>query len=100
MIRKLRQLRLECRRRMHAPLKDQHKWLTSVLRGHYAYYGMPSNSRSLSRFLWEVGKIWFRALRRRSQRKSLTWDGFCDLLRIFPLPHPRITHPWRTGPVI
>ena len=98
-IRKLRQLRLECRRRMHTPLMDQHKWLTSVLRGHYAYYGVPSNSRSLSRFRWEVGKIWFRAIRRRSQKRSLTWDRFHDLLRSFPLLHPLITHPWLTASV-
>lgn len=62
-------------------------------RGHYAYFGLPSNSRLLSLFLWEVGKIWFRALRRRSQKRNLTWDGFNDLLKTFPLPHPRITHP-------
>jgi RNA-directed DNA polymerase len=99
MIRKLRQLRIECRRRMHAPLRDQHKWLTSVLRGHYAYYGVPCNFRSLARFLWEVGKIWFRALRHRSQKSGLNWDRFYDLLRIFPLPNPRITHPWHTGSV-
>jgi hypothetical protein len=84
---------------MHAPLKDQHKWLTSVLRDHYAYYGVPSNFRSLARFLWEVGKIWLRALQRRSQKSGLNWDRFHDLLRKFPLPKPRITHPWHSGSV-
>jgi group II intron reverse transcriptase/maturase len=99
MIRKLKQLRVECRLRMHAPLNDQHKWLTSVLRGHYAYYGVPSNFRSLAQFLWEVGKIWLKALRRRSQRSGLNWDRFHDLQRRFPLPNPRITQPWSTASV-
>ncbi len=99
MIRKLKQLRVECRRRMHAPVKDQHKWLSSVLRGHYAYYGVPCNFRSIAGFLWEVGKIWFRALQRRSQKSGLNWDRFHDLLRRFPLPKPSITHPWHTGSV-
>jgi RNA-directed DNA polymerase len=99
MIRKLKQLRVECRLRMHAPLNDQHKWLTSVLRGHYAYYGVPSNFRSLAQFLWEVGKIWLKALRRRSQRSGLNWDRFHDLQRRFPLPNPRITQPWSTASI-
>jgi RNA-directed DNA polymerase len=99
MIRKLKQLRVECRVRMHAPLMDQYKWLTSVLRGHYAYYGVPSNFRSLARFLWEVGKIWLRALRRRSQRSGLNWDRFHDLQKRFPLLNPRITYHWHTASV-
>jgi len=99
MIRKLKQLRMECRLRMHAPLMDQYKWLTSVLRGHYAYYGVPSNFRSLAQFLWEVGKIWLRALRRRSQRSGLNWDRFHDLQKRFPLLNPRITYHWHTASV-
>jgi hypothetical protein len=32
---------------MHAPLVEQHHWYSSVLRGHYGYFGMPHNWRSL-----------------------------------------------------
>ena len=35
MIRKLKELRREMRRRMHQRLRDQHAWLSSVLRRHY-----------------------------------------------------------------
>jgi RNA-directed DNA polymerase len=89
---KLKSLREEARRRMHAPVRDQHRWLCQVLRGHYAYYGLPNNFRSLKGFLCEVRRTWFRALRRRSQRR-LDWDAFEALLEHFPLPTPRITHP-------
>jgi RNA-directed DNA polymerase len=44
MIRKLKELRQEMRRRMHQWLRDQHRWLAAVLRGHYAYFGIPGNS--------------------------------------------------------
>ena len=47
MIRKLKELRREMRRRMHQRLRDQHVWLSSVLRGHYAYFGISGNSRAL-----------------------------------------------------
>jgi RNA-directed DNA polymerase len=88
---KLKALRVEARRRMHAPVSDQHHWLCQVLRGHYAYYGLSSNIRCLKSYLEQVRRIWFRALRRRSQRR-MTWGAFGQLLQRFHLPTPRITH--------
>jgi group II intron reverse transcriptase/maturase len=90
MIYKLKELRTEARRRMHLPLKKQQRWLSAVLRGHYAYYGLLGNSRALSNFAYEVRKLWFRALCRRSQKSAMTWERFNRLLKIFPLPPPRI----------
>lgn len=89
---KLKSLREQARIRMHAPVAEQHRWLCQVLRGHYAYYGLPSNFRALNAFHQQVRLLWFRSLRRRSQRK-LAWDGYSALLQRFPLPLPRITHP-------
>ena len=43
---------------MHEPLADQHQWYASVLRGHYAYYGLPHNYRALAGFQQEVRRIW------------------------------------------
>ena len=88
---KLRRLRLEARTRMHDAVSEQHRWLCSVLRGHYGYYGLPSNHRALESFHRETRRIWFRALRRRSQR-GLTWTAFNALTPRFPLPEPQITH--------
>jgi group II intron reverse transcriptase/maturase len=92
MRRKLKELRREAKRRMHTPVADQHQWLSGVLRGHYAYYGLPCNHHRLSRFYWEVTDLWHRALRRRDRERSLTWQRFTELLEVFPLPKPRITH--------
>jgi group II intron reverse transcriptase/maturase len=93
--RKLTALRQEAWRLMHAPLAEQHRWYASVLRGHYGYYGMPHNFRALSGFRREVRRIWFSCLRRRSQKsRHMGWDMFEALTERFPLPTPRITHPW------
>ena len=89
---KLSALNDEAKRRRHEPVRDQHRWLSQVLRGHYAYFGLPSNFRALQAFAHHVRRIWFRALYRRSQRR-LTWEAFGTLLDRFPLPNPRITHP-------
>jgi hypothetical protein len=95
MIRKLRELRRETRKRMHDPVSQQQHWLSSVLRGHYAYYGITGNFRALVSFAYEVGKIWHRSLRCRSQKSGLTWQRYNELLRLFPLPNPRITRLWQ-----
>ena len=89
---KLTALNEEAKRRRHEPVRDQHRWLCQVLRGHYAYFGLPSNFQALKAFHFHVRRIWFRALFRRSQRR-LTWQAFAALLDRFPLPTPRITHP-------
>ncbi len=89
--RKLHAVRDEQRRRMHSPLPLQHVWLCSVLRGHYRYYALPSNWHALDGFYDEIRRSWFRALRRRSQRR-LTWDRFNQWLERFPLPRARILH--------
>lgn len=91
--RKLKALRLEVRRRRHAPVALQREWLASVLRGHYAYYGLPGNYRALNGFYYQVGRMWFRSLRRRSQRSRLTWDRFNRMREVFPLPLPQVAQP-------
>ena len=63
MIRKLKEMRLEMRQRMHIPVTDQWRWLTAVLRGHYGYYGLTGNYRAMKRFLQEVEQIWQRSSR-------------------------------------
>ncbi|UCF37406.1 MAG: hypothetical protein JSU96_00615 [Acidobacteriota bacterium] len=88
---KLKALRLEAKRRMHLPIGSQHQWLCRVLRGHYAYFGLSSNYRSLSRFSAQVQRIWYRALNRRTQR-HLSWARYNELLNLFPLPAPKLNH--------
>jgi RNA-directed DNA polymerase len=96
--RKLKELRQEAWRHMHAPLAEQHRWYASILRGHYGYYGVSHNFPALSAFHQEVRRIWRQCLRRRSQKaKRMDWDRFKAVLERFPLPEPRITHPWTEG---
>ena len=82
---------------MHIPVKDQWQWLSAVLRGHYAYYGLTGNYRAMKRFLQEVEALWQRALARRSQKARMFGPRFYKLLRRFPLPGPIISH--RVTPV-
>ena len=95
MTRKLKALRHEMKARQHAPVKAQHQWLCQVLRGHYGYYGVIFNSRSMHAFYDGVKRAWFTTLRRRSQKSRMTWQRFNELLRVYPLPRPVIHQSWR-----
>ena len=93
--RKLKALRQEVWRFMHAPLATQHEWFAAVLRGHYGYYGRPHNYPALNGFYREVRRTWLRCLRRRSQKsRRMGWPEFETLTARFRLPTPRITRTW------
>jgi hypothetical protein len=80
-----------CRRHRHLPVKAQHAALTRRIQGHFNYFGVSGNFRSLLLVVEQARRSWYKWLCRRSQRKRLTWERFADLLRDFPLPRPRIT---------
>jgi group II intron reverse transcriptase/maturase len=90
---KLREIKVELRRRMHLPIPEQGRWLARVLQGHFNYYAVPDNGRALSAFRHWVTWHWLRALRRRSQRTRLTWERM-GRIAVRWLPTPRIQHPW------
>jgi RNA-directed DNA polymerase len=94
LVSKLKSLRSEAWKIMHAPLAIQYRWLSRILQGHYAYYGRPHNLRSLAMFSQEVRRIWFRLLKRRSQKSRMSWEAFDAMTAQFMLPKPRIVHPW------
>jgi hypothetical protein len=94
MARKLKELRGEMRKRWHVKVPEQHTWLSQVLRGHYAYYGLIFNARSLNQFYELVRRMWFKALKRQSQKSRMTWTKFARLLTAFPLPKPTIHQAW------
>jgi RNA-directed DNA polymerase len=90
---KLKQVKDQLKRRRHLPIPDQGRWLASVVRGHLAYYAVPGNSRAISAFHRQLGRLWRRALRRRSQRHRLNWRRMERLVARW-LPPARIRHPY------
>jgi hypothetical protein len=86
-----------CRRHRHQPVKEQRTALARRIEGHFNYFGVNGNLRSLRLFHGEVRRAWRKWLSRRGQRKPLSWKRFLDLLRCNPLPVPRIrVQLWRT----
>jgi len=91
--RALRAISERCREMLHKPLPEQHRTLSQMLNGHYAYFGISSNSKQLGRLYYQVKRIWRKWLSRRSRTSYLSWEEFVEkILQDFPLPSPRIVH--------
>lgn len=78
--------------RNYRPAKDWWPILQAKLRGHYQYYGVSGNMRSLQRFYSLTLRMTLKWLNRRSQRKSFNRKTFAKYLDHYPLPQPRIVH--------
>jgi len=90
--RALQSIALWCRANRHRAIKEQQHMLSQKLRGHFAYYGITGNFRSLAWFRFEVVRCWRKWLNRRNRERSLDWDIFNRLLKRHPLPPARVVH--------
>ena len=66
------------------------KTLKAKYQGHFNYYGVHGNSKSINGYYEITLKILFKWLNRRSQRKSYNWTGFKDLLKLNGIIKPKI----------
>jgi RNA-directed DNA polymerase len=90
---KLRSIKEELGKRMHLGIRLQGKWLGRVVRGWFNYHAVPTNIGALMTFYEVVQHLWWRLLRRRSQRDRTHLAKVRRLATEF-LPKPRILHPW------
>ena len=91
---KLKELKDKLRKKMHMELAEVGSWLSSVFRGWCQYHAIPGNSARLQQFRAALQELWYRVLRRRSQRaRNLTWPKFSKLSRRW-LASPKILHPY------
>jgi hypothetical protein len=83
----------------HHPISEQADEQNVVLRGHYAYYGVAGNLRSLVKVYRVVERSWRRMLCSRSWAgRRLTWDAFNQIKERTPLLTPKLRLPYGSGP--
>ena len=85
------------RKNRHRSIPDQHRRLSSMMRGHFAYYGVGGNMRRLQWFARQVVRIWRKGLSRRDRRSVVLWTRLTEILRQHPLPKAKIFHPYVTA---
>jgi RNA-directed DNA polymerase len=92
MVRQLKVIKMELRKRMHDSIARTGAWVEQMLQGHLNYFAVPGNDQSLWWFFNGVRWRWLKSLKRRSQRAYLNWDAFTRLTAGF-FPPVRILHP-------
>jgi RNA-directed DNA polymerase len=79
-----------CRTHRHYPVAWQHEQLVPKVRGHFTYYAITGNLRTVQTFRFAVEHVWRKWLNRRSQRHGMTWERFARLRLRYPLPAVRV----------
>jgi group II intron reverse transcriptase/maturase len=90
---RLQAIKQELRQRRHQPIPVQGKWLRQVVKGYFNYHAVPTNNQALAAFRFFVTELWYRSLRRRSQKDGTTWQQMTRLAKDW-LPKPVTLHPW------
>jgi RNA-directed DNA polymerase len=87
--------------RSSMPLREWWQILKQKMLGHYRYYGIRGNSRSLLSYEYHVKRLVYKWINRRSQKSSYNWKQFIKWLEHNPLPRPKIYHkPYKSGHTI
>ena len=60
------------------------------VRGHFAYYAIMGNLRTVQTFRFVVERVWRKWLNRRSQRQGMGWEKFERVRQRYPLPAVRV----------
>ena len=90
---KLKAIKAELRRRMHARPGEVGAWLRKVVNGYYQYHAVPGNIGQLSTFRQRVNRLWYQTLARRSQRARKRWEALVPMFERW-IPRPHVLHPY------
>ena len=88
-------LQNQMRQPRHLSLQEQANHLNQMLRGHYAYYGIGGNFRTLQRVHRAVERYWRKMLSSRSWPGTVYWKHFQRIKEQFPLLQPKLSLPYR-----
>jgi len=87
-------MKMLLRKIRHLPMREQIKAINLRLLGHYRYYGVAGNSGSLERLYRLTVRYWRKMLSSRSQKGHLSWKRYNQLLKLFPIPKPKLYLPF------
>lgn len=93
---KLHAVRTQIHRRIHAGIAAVGGWLQSVVQGYMNYHAIPDNLERVKTFRTQVIRLWYRALRRRGDRRRLTWARFSSVADAL-IPRVHVLHPFPTA---
>lgn len=78
----------------HQSIADQAAQINQYLQGHYAYYGIGGNIRSLFKIYRIAERYWHKMLCSRSRKSYIPWEKFQKLKLTTPLQQPKLSMPF------
>jgi RNA-directed DNA polymerase len=90
--RSIRKVHIWCKTNRHQTVSEQWKVLSRKVQGHYNFFGVTYNSKSLGMFYEQIKRSWRKWLDRRNRNRQMNWEKFNCLLERYPLPKPSIVH--------
>ena len=87
---KCREVHTYIKENRHMPIDVLVKKLDQILVGYYHYYGITDNSRGIGRFYMDVSRTLFYWLNRMSNHRSITWEGYNEMMELHPLAQLKI----------
>lgn len=76
--------------RMHESIIITGESLKKKIVGHYAYYGINGNYKSLIKFYKYIKDTWFRVLRKRGQKHKIKYLDFLRIWNYINIPKPKL----------
>ncbi len=91
--RSLNNFRTWLKKNRHKRLEELISQINAKLQGHYIYYGITFNSRSIQSYYEQVKRELHKWLNRRGGKRKWNWDKFTLLINEWmPLIRPKIYH--------
>jgi group II intron reverse transcriptase/maturase len=88
----LTRLNVWIRNNRHKPVRELITGLNRKLQGHYSYYGITFNGKSLLHYYHRVRRLLFKWMNRKGGKKPLNWEKYQRILNHYKLLQPRIVH--------
>lgn len=75
---------------MHEPVLEVGLRLKRMIIGHYAYYGINGNYKSLVKYYKYLKYTWYHTLRKRGQKNKIKYLDFLRIWNYLEIPTPKI----------
>ena len=75
---------------MHKPILETGLSIKKKIIGHYAYYGVNGNYKSLLKYYKYIKYMWYYTLRKRGQKNQIKYIDFQRIWNYLDIPRPKI----------
>ena len=87
---KVKEFKFWIKQNRETPIKELIPTIKKKLIGHYNYYGITDNIKSINKYRYCIIMLLYKWLNRRSQRNSYTLEQFWSMIKLYDLPKAKI----------